>query len=108
MPMTRFDAGVDAGAIKVQHAEHDAVIGNAQRGHSQSLRAFDQGLDPALAIKQGELAMDMYDERNRLSWRRYQRVRAMGSKLEKDSRIISLDGRTCPQDIFAFGKVQAN
>ena len=47
----RRDARVRASAVKVQHAEHDAVIGDSQRRHVQFFRARDQLLDAALTIQ---------------------------------------------------------
>ena len=55
----RFDVGFAAGAVEIKDAEHDAVIGDAEGGHFQFAGAFDECLDPALAIKQGEFAMDV-------------------------------------------------
>ena len=54
-----LDAGVRAGAIEIQDAEHDAVVGDSQRRHVQRLCPRDQVLDAALSIQQRKLAMHM-------------------------------------------------
>ena len=54
-----FDAGVGAGAVEIQNAKHNAVIGDGEGGHIKLAGALDEGLYSALTIEQGELAMDV-------------------------------------------------
>ena len=55
----RLDALRLAGADKIDHAKHDAVIGQGDGRHAQLGGAPGQVFDPAQAVKQRELAVDV-------------------------------------------------
>ena len=85
-----FDAGVAAGTVEVEDAEHHAMIGNAQRGHFQFFGARHQVFDAALAIKQGKFAMDV--EMDEIAGHSVDvERRRYGFQMEKRRRIITPD-----------------
>ncbi len=52
-----LDAGIFAGVVKLDHAEHGAVVGDRQGGHVHFFGALDQLLDIAEAIQEGIFGM---------------------------------------------------
>ena len=48
-----------AGAVKINHAEHRAMIGDRQRGLSHIDRVIDQPVNLAQPVKQAEFGMDV-------------------------------------------------
>ena len=54
-----LDAGLAAGAVEVDRAVHDAVVGDGQRVEAQSLGALGEGVYPALAVEQAVFRMHM-------------------------------------------------
>ncbi len=55
----RLDACRFARAVKVDHAEHRAVIGDRQRVHPGVGGALDQPFDLAQAVEQAEFGVDV-------------------------------------------------
>ena len=55
----RFDAGVFAGVIELDHTKHGAVVGDRQRVHAHFFGAVDKLLDLAKAVEQRIFGMNM-------------------------------------------------
>ena len=72
------------------------MIGYAEGRHFQFARAFDERIDPALAIKQGKFAMDV--EMDEVACHGLAGcVGRYGFPKAKDSRIIALDCANRPR-----------
>ncbi len=55
----RFDAGVGTGAVKVNHAEHRAMIGNRQRIHAEVFGTMDELVNTAETVQQRVFRVDV-------------------------------------------------
>jgi hypothetical protein len=55
----RFDPLGFAGTVKVDHAVHDAVVGDGNRILPQLPGAFCHAADPAGTVQKAEFCMDM-------------------------------------------------